>query len=156
MPATTCRPRAVFRRRRLPAPFALVALAAVAGAQSRLADAENCELTGAGSVISRIVPARSTVAGGTLLFTPYDDKRYRDFRADAVGGLEIDEAEFRELAEEHVGDQPLACLDCHAPASGFPWAALGFSQLCVHELTHSAAVGMVENSEPFHFPILED
>ncbi|MDP2360798.1 MAG: hypothetical protein Q8O14_08600 [bacterium] len=117
---------------------------------------ENGGLTGAGNYISRMVPVLSAGGSSTLLFTPYDDKRYQAFRADAEGGLEIDEAEFREFAEEHVGDKPLACLSCHAPETEFPWSPLGFSQGRIHELTHSAAVGMVENYEPFHFPILED
>jgi len=117
---------------------------------------ENGNLSGAGNFISRIVPSLQAAEGATLLFTPYNDKRYRDFRADAVGGLEIDEAQFREFAEEHVGTDPLTCLACHAPDSPFPWAGLGFGETRIHELTHSAAVGMVENYQPFHFPILED
>jgi hypothetical protein len=112
-------------------------------------------LTGKGNFISRIVPVQKQADRSTLLFTPYDDQRYKEFRADALGGLEIDEAQFREFAEEHVGD-PLTCLSCHTPEATFPWSALGFSQGRIHELTHSAAVGMVENYEPFHFPILED
>ncbi|MFA7330487.1 MAG: hypothetical protein WC326_05360 [Candidatus Delongbacteria bacterium] len=117
---------------------------------------ENGGLTGKGNYIQRIVPVQDLSGRRTLMFTPYDDQRYKEFRADAVGGLEIDEAQFREFAEDHVGDKPLACLSCHTPEATFPWATLGFSQARIHELTHSAAVGMVENYEPFHFPILED
>lgn len=117
---------------------------------------ESGGLTGSNNFISRIVPVLGLAGKRTLLFTPYDDKRYRDFRADAQGGLEIDEKEFREFAEKDVGDAPLACLSCHVPESAFPWKKLGFSEARIHELTHSAAVGMVENYEPFHFPILED
>lgn len=117
---------------------------------------ENGGLTGKGNYISRIVPVQKLADRSTLMFTPYDDQRYKEFRADAMSGLEIDEAQFREFAEDHVGPQALACLDCHAPEAAFPWTALGFSQGRVRELTHSAAVGMVENYEPFHFPTLED
>lgn len=112
-------------------------------------------LTGLDNFVSRIVPVLKAVDGRTLLFTPYDDKRYRQFRADAQSGLEIDEAEFREFAEENVG-RALACLDCHTPESSFPWQALGFSESRTQELTRSAAVGMVENYESFQFPIVEE
>lgn len=113
-------------------------------------------LSGRHNFISRIVPVLTAAGGNTLLFTPYDDQRYKQFRADALSGLEIDEAQFREFAEEHVGKAPSACLACHTPEAAFPWVALGFSQPRIHELTHSAAVGMVENYEPFHFPMLEE
>jgi|GEM_PF-313839 len=117
---------------------------------------ENGSLTGRENFINRIVPVLTAAGGKTLLFTPYDDQRYKQFRADAMSGLEIDEPQFREFAEEHVGKTPTACLGCHTPEAAFPWAALGFSQGRIHELTHSAAVGMVENYEPFHFPMLEE
>jgi hypothetical protein len=112
-------------------------------------------LSGRENFISRIAPMLRAAGSATLIFTPYDDKRYRQFRADAQSGLEIDENEFREFAEKDVGPA-LACLDCHAADAPFPWTALGFSQARIHELTHSAAVGMVENYEAFQFPIVEE
>jgi hypothetical protein len=111
-------------------------------------------LSGSKNFITKIVPVLNT-GGRAVIYTPYYDERYQSFRQDMVSGLEIDEDEFREFAEIQVGKKALTCLDCHAEDTEFPFAKLGFSVKRVHELTHSAAVGMVEDYDVFHFPVVD-
>jgi hypothetical protein len=115
----------------------------------------NGELTGAGNLISRIVPVLHKGVERSAIFAPYDDPRHEAFRKAVIAGRNPDREAFRREAEEKVGGPALGCRDCHAAGSPFPWAELGFSAQRIEELTQSSVVAMIEDYELFQFPVAD-
>ncbi|MCF7824579.1 MAG: hypothetical protein K9N35_10460 [Candidatus Marinimicrobia bacterium] len=102
--------------------------------------------------ITRIVPIIVDGDIKSRLFATYETPVYRQFREDSRAGVTVNAQEVRKQAEALLGKTPLTCSQCHAEASQFPWAELGFAGMRADEMLHSAVVGMVEKYENFYFP----
>ncbi len=109
-------------------------------------------LSASDNFITKIIPVISDGDVKTRLFTTYDTPMYAEYRQAVDAGNVVDEQKVRQEAEALVGEAATTCGMCHAEASDFPWAALGFGGDRLDEMRHSAVVGMIEKYESFYFP----
>lgn len=109
-------------------------------------------VSAADNFITKLVPVIVDGDQTIRVYTPYNSRTYVQFRSDMEAGRQVDKDAIRQEAEALVGQHPLTCGTCHNPDAEFPWSKLGFNDVRVDEMTHSAVVGMVEKYETFYFP----
>ncbi len=107
---------------------------------------------GFGKYPAKIFPMTKLVGGEPVILRPVSEEDARQFLKVKDQFTPDQMARAKIKLHEGLSQKPVFCTDCHKPEGYFDFAALGFPQNRVDNLTSNEIARMIDNYETFYIP----